>query len=59
MQVGAPINGKVERIHKSGYMKGWPYVKWSDDPTKDEPKMINPANIELDPRSKAINKKIG
>ena len=55
MQVGAPINGNVTALKKGGSMEGWPMVHWSD---AKEAKLVNPANLEFDPKGKAINKKV-
>jgi hypothetical protein len=50
MTVGGPINGIVRRIERErgSPFDGWPYVQWSDDDEK-EGRLVNPANIELDP----------
>jgi hypothetical protein len=53
--VGAPINGRVEALQPFGKAV-WPVVLWSD---ADEPRLVNPANIELDPRARRINEQVG
>lgn len=63
MQVGAPINGEVVAL-APGFAMGrdrgmWPVVRWSNQPYDAEPQMINPANIELDPRARKINEQVG
>lgn len=52
---GAPINGRVEYLESGRWSEGWPYVLWSD---ADKPRLVNPANIELDPRAKQINAQV-
>jgi len=47
MYAGAPINGQVVGFKKMAG-RPWPVVEWSDEDWGT--KMINPANIELDPR---------
>jgi len=63
MQVGAPINGQVVAL-APGFAMGpdrgmWPVVRWSNQPYDAPPQMINPANIELDPRARKINEQVG
>jgi hypothetical protein len=55
--VGAPINGRVEALKPMmPNQPSWPVVLWND---ADEPRMVNPVNIELDPRARKINEKVG
>lgn len=51
MLAGAPINGKVVKVKSGGgFASGWPYVEWSDRDWGAEPMLVNPINIEFDPR---------
>lgn len=45
------INGKVDSINpgEGRSFVGWPRVIWNDDP-EGEAKLVNPVNLERDPR---------
>lgn len=50
MLAGAPINGRVESFSEG---LGFPLVLWND---RDEAVPVNPANLELCPYAKALNR---
>jgi len=58
MTVGAPINGIVREVFpgEGKSFVGWPKVQWAG--WGDEARLINPANIELDPRHRKENERI-
>lgn len=57
MFAGGPINGRVERVGTEGFTQGWPYVLWNDRGLDDEPKPVNPANLEHDPTAPGAKKR--
>lgn len=51
---GAPINGKVVGF---GW-KNWPRVHWSDRDDEADAVLVNPCNLEFDPRAADENDRV-
>ena len=53
------INGRVEEVlTDSRAFEGWPKVSWNDMDVDDDPILVNPVNLELDPKGAEINRAI-